>query len=298
MPEEMEIKMLTLNDVESTTMGDYVIYMVGSYSTKEDALKREYALDMQGFNDCYLLVDNNGKISKYVPPAPKKNLSAKNDELKDKEELLVKDTLSDVSQSVIISQDPVYRVQIGAFKEPLPLEVFVGVENVISMKDRDGYIRYMTGSFSNKKEGIDYMFQMRARGFEDAFLVSYQDGDRIIEYFVPVKKEVTTTKKDDKKIDKKIDKKTDKEIYFVVQILVSDKDLTAEEVQNMSTLGDVEKKNVGVNMFVYNAGSYDDFMAAESRLMEAKKAGFQNAFILATVDGNRVTVAEAKNMLK
>ena len=61
-------------------------------------------------------------------------------------------------------------MQIGAFKEALPEQVFDGVDNVISMKDKDGFIKYMTGSFTNK-DGIDYMFQMRARGFEDAWLL-------------------------------------------------------------------------------------------------------------------------------
>ena len=50
------------------------------------------------------------------------------------------------------------------------------------MKDKDGFIKYMTGSFTNKKDGVDYMFQMRARGFEDAFLVAYNNGKRTIEF--------------------------------------------------------------------------------------------------------------------
>ena len=62
---EDEIKMLMLNDLESTTKGDYVVYMVGKYNSKDDHLK-EYELDSQGFLDCYILVDNNGKIEKYT----------------------------------------------------------------------------------------------------------------------------------------------------------------------------------------------------------------------------------------
>ena len=175
-PEEDEIKMLMLNDLESTTQGEYVIYMVGKYNTKDEALKREYELDSQGFLDCYILVDNNGKIEKYTPPAPPKPeqeeiVQASDDSLSQENKKI------DINQEVKINE-PVYRVQIGAFKEALPDQVFDGVDNVISMKDKDGFIKYMTGSFTNKKDGIDYMFQMRARGFEDAFLVAYKNGKK------------------------------------------------------------------------------------------------------------------------
>ena len=166
-PEEDEIKMLMLNDLESTSKGEYVVYMVGKYNTKDEALKREYELDSQGFLDCYILVDNNGKIEKYTPPAPPK---PKQDEIAQvsNDSISKENEKIDISKEVVINE-PVYRVQIGAFKEALPEQVFDGVDNVISMKDKDGFIKYMTGSFTNKKDGIDYMFQMRARGFEDAF---------------------------------------------------------------------------------------------------------------------------------
>ena len=31
-----------------------------------------------------------------------------------------------------------------------------------NMKDKDGFWRYMTGTFSNKKKAIEHMFEMRA----------------------------------------------------------------------------------------------------------------------------------------
>ena len=45
--------MLMLNDLQSTTKGEYVVYMVGKYNAKDEALK-SIRLDSQGFVDCYI----------------------------------------------------------------------------------------------------------------------------------------------------------------------------------------------------------------------------------------------------
>tara|TARA_B100001093_G_scaffold318641_1_gene303995 strand:+ start:16190 stop:18187 length:1998 start_codon:yes stop_codon:yes gene_type:complete len=290
-PEEDEIKMLMLNDLESTTKGDFVIYMVGEYKTKDEALKREYELDSQGFLDCYILVDNNGKIEKYAPPMPPK---PKQD---DKKNQVLNDSISekenkeiDFNKAVKIDE-PVYRVQIGAFKEALPEQVFAGIDNVISMKDKDGFIRYMTGSFTNKKDGVDYMFQMRARGFEDAFLVSYKNGKRSIEFFVPNNSIDLSSKKENKKPEEKA--KIKSEIEFIVQILVTDKVLNADQIKSIGKLKDVQKTNVGLNMFAYYAGSFIKIQDANNRLNEVKNLGFENAFIFASKNGERITIEEA-----
>ena len=292
-PEEDEIRMLMLNDLKSTTKGDFVLYMVGKYNSKDEALKREYELDSQGFLDCYILVDNNGKIERYTPPMPPK---PKQD---DKKNQVFNDSISEKENKeidinkVVKIDEPVYRVQIGAFKEALPEQVFAGIDNVISMKDKDGFIRYMTGSFTNKKDGVDYMFQMRARGFEDAFLVSYKNGKRSIEFFVPKNSIDLSSKKENKKPEEKAKKKA--EIEFIVQILVTDQVLNADQIQGVGKLKNVQKINVGANMFAYYAGSFIKIQDANNRLNEAKNLGFENAFIFASKNGERITIEEALN---
>ena len=45
---------------------DVVIYVVGSYSNVNDATNRMFALEEQGFEETYVMIDNNGEISNYV----------------------------------------------------------------------------------------------------------------------------------------------------------------------------------------------------------------------------------------
>ena len=46
-------------------------------------------------------------------------------------------------------------MQIGAFKETLSGDVFVGVKDVVHFIGEDGWVRYMTGSFVQYKEAIN-----------------------------------------------------------------------------------------------------------------------------------------------
>ena len=52
----------------------------------------------------------------------------------------------------LISKDVIYRVQIGAFKNPISKNVFEGVNDLIVLKGDDGLTRYLTGSYRTIKE--------------------------------------------------------------------------------------------------------------------------------------------------
>ena len=85
----------------------------------------------------------------------------------------------DIIQPQANIESTVYRVQIGAFNIKLSEKIFEGVDNVVSFKGNDGLVRYMTGSFNNYSDAINYRSQMRSRGFDDAFVVTFKDGKRV-----------------------------------------------------------------------------------------------------------------------
>ena len=68
--------------------------------------------------------------------------------------------------------NPTYKIQLGTFEEALSDAVFNGIKNVGTVKGKDGGIIHTAGSFTTKKEADDYLNQMRARGFEDAAIVT------------------------------------------------------------------------------------------------------------------------------
>lgn len=296
-PEDIQVRLLSINDLESIAQDDgYVLYIAGSYSSIEDALIRSDVLESQGFDDIYFLVDNNGSISEYKPPSPPKIL----EESEIDTSAVVPEEVVESPVVVVVDTAVTYRVQIGAYEVVLSKEIFNGISNVIHMKDKDGFIKYMTGSFSDKKEAIDYMFQMRARGFEDAFVVAYQNGQRTIEYFAPLKnKNTSNSTQSSVNIEANQNDKIELiNIQFTVQILVANTSLDSENLKKMAELGNIEKEAQGTDMFRYFIGTYASLAEAKVRLLEAQELGYKDAFIFAKLDGERITLEQAKELLQ
>jgi hypothetical protein len=149
----------------------------------------------------------------------------------------------------------------------------------------------MAGSFTEYKDAIAYQAQMNARGFEDAFIVTYKNGERI-NLNVAIKAERTTPK-----VESVIEEETI-ELEFIVQILVGKESLSAEDLTKMSKLGNIDKEAKGEKMYRYFAGTYSSLEDANIRLAEAKLSGYADAFVFVKSEGERITLEQAKELLK
>ena len=294
-PAKIANNLLSLDDLESFTMNDdAVIYVVGTYSNFDEAMSRLFALEDQGFDDTYIVVDNNGEISNYVEPAAESELIDEelviisNDEI-DVNDLKKEGVLKDVNELV---NETTYRIQIGAFNKPLSNAVFIGVDNVVSFTGNDGLVRYMTGSFSEYKDAIDYQAQMKARGFADAFIVTYNNGERI-SLNVAIQ-----TKNNTVVLDNEESNVVSLDLKFIVQIMVAEVSVSASDLDRMISLGGVDKEVKGSDMYEYYAGTYLSLEEAGIRLEEAKSAGYEDAFIFAKLNGERITLQQAKELLR
>jgi sulfur carrier protein ThiS len=288
-PAKITNKLLSFDDLESFTMaGGVVIYTVGAYATLDEAINRLDALEEKGFDDTYILVNNNGEISNYVAPVPEPEIDEE-EVVVVPDEVLRADSLSNenvVKEVVKLTNETTYRIQIGAFNKALSDAVFVGVNNVISVTGKDGLVRYSAGSFSDYKDAVDYQAQMKARGFEDAFIVTYKNGERISLNIAIKAEKSTPTKEELLKLE------------FTVQIMVAEVSVSAAELDKMSKLGNIDKEVKGSDMYEYYAGTYLTLEEANIRLAEAKSAGYIDAFIFAKLDGERITLKQAKELLK
>jgi cell division protein FtsN/opacity protein-like surface antigen len=288
-------KYLSLDDLESIPQDDgVVIYAVGTYATLEDALGREYELEAKGFDETSILVDNNGEVSDYVAPKPEPIIEEK-EEVVEEEVEVVEIEKEEVKEEAAAVSGTIYRVQVGAFEEALSDQVFVGLDNIISFTGKDGLLRYMAGSFTEYNEAVNYMHQMRARGFEDAFVVTYKDGERI-SLNVAIKTE-TQTEVAEENIEEEVEE-VKLDISYTVQVLVGKESLSAEDLKKLSELGNIDKEAEGEKMYRYFVGTYNSLEEANARLQEAKLVGFADAFVFATLDGERITLEEVKELLK
>jgi len=73
----------------------------------------------------------------------------------------------------------VYKVQVGAFRKPLPPEYFDKFAPISGQKIADGITRYMVGYFTNFTVASSAKGQINGLGYNDAFIVAYCNGERI-----------------------------------------------------------------------------------------------------------------------
>ncbi len=291
-PAKVANKFLSIDDLESITLDDgVVIYLVGSYSTLDGARGRKNDLEEKGIEDTYLMVDNNGEVSAYVEPTRETEI--------DEDEVVVEVPEGEISEEVVtnvpeedeMTNETTYRIQVGAFNTELSDEIFVGVKNVISFTGKDGLVRYMAGSFVEYKDAIDYQAQMKARGFEDAFIVTYKNGERIsLNIAIKTEKESKVVNQDGE--DEVIN------LEFVVQIMVAKSSLSAVDFNKMGKLGNIDKEAEGTDMYRYFAGTYNSLEDANNQLEKAKLVGFADAFVFPKLNGERITIKRAKELMK
>jgi hypothetical protein len=303
-PANIANKLLSLDDLESFIMDDdAIIYTVGDYNTLDEAKIRMFSLEDIGFSNVEIIVYNNGEISDYS--------EAKVDIEIDVEEI-VKDSnfVESFSENDSITEELIketnYRVQLGAFNKKLPKEVFIGVNNVNFFTGSDGLVRYTAGSFVDYKNALDYQAQMKARGFNDAFIVTYKNGERIsLNVAIKNTKKYNTQVEDVKAesiINENLNVKDSTDniinLQFTVQILVTEGLASEEDVLRMSAFENIDNKSTGSEMYEYYAGNYLNLKNANDQLDKVKLAGFKDAFVFATNNGERISLEQAKELLK
>lgn len=73
----------------------------------------------------------------------------------------------------------VFKVQIGAFRNAVPQEAFSDMTPVMGETVGNGLVRYTAGLFTGFDQAARAKDQVRDRGYRDAFVVAYRDGQRI-----------------------------------------------------------------------------------------------------------------------
>ena len=83
----------------------------------------------------------------------------------------------------------------------------------------------------------------------------------------------------------------------MVQIGLYKENVSADILAKMTKIGNVNKENVnGSVLYRYNAGTYNNYIAANSRLQDVKTAGFKDAFVKAILDGKQISIGKAKTL--
>ena len=89
------------------------------------------------------------------------------------------------SQQEPIPVDPplptgvIFKVQIGAFRNPIPAEHFIGLSPMTAEKLNNGITRYTVGIFYEMQSARNARSKVQNLGYNDAFIVAFLNGERI-----------------------------------------------------------------------------------------------------------------------
>lgn len=247
------------------------------------------------------------------------------------EDAVLKDKF-EISNTIVYSADKpipidaklpeglIYTVQVGAFKNPIPQDLFKGISPVNGEQTKLGFIRYTAGTFRSFKAASIARDKIRQMGYQDAFVVPFYNGQRIsmeqagqitekasqpqqnalqaIEARevdainkVEVKNPVTANPQVTVNEAKSTAVNT-AETFYTVQICVVSKPIAAGGPYDLQPLN-VEKTPAG--LYRYTTGKYKTFEEANARKAEINAAGIKDAFVTAYRGGQRISVADAQN---
>jgi len=178
------------------------------------------------------------------------------------------------------AKSPIYGVQLGAFHEVIPVSRFEQLKNVDAFVDRQGLIRYVIGKFSIHSQAMSLLDVVKAKGYEDAFVVNINDNRKFEDEVVSV---------DNMNINAKI--------HFRVQIGAFREKIPLHTATIYFKIEGIKVHND--DAFTYlSVGKFDDYERAKSYEKELKKRGIEDAFVIAIANGKKISLEKTKNSKK
>lgn len=208
-----------------------------------------------------------------------------------------------------------FRVQIGAFKNPISPDRFAGLSPVGAESTNFGFIRYQVGMFADYQKANAVKNDMRKLKYNDAFVVAYRNGKRIslaealdslaktgqdvstnanstagitTNNNIPVNPEATNTNQTPAIINGELNKTEG--LLFTVQIGVYGDNVAASRLFNLKP---VFKEVLPTGYFRYTAGIYNSIDKVKAERQKVNALGIQDAFVSAYLNGQRIKINEA-----
>lgn len=209
----------------------------------------------------------------------------------------------------------VFRVQIGAFKSPIPNNSFKGLSPLNGETTRNGYIRYTAGNFQKIEGASAVKNDLRSLGYNDAFVVVYLDGKRITiadalakmaEQGIAVDPNASQTAGitananvpkatqsaeviEPVAVNKQLEKT--QKLLYTIQVGVFNKQASKAQLRGLSP---VNTEQISNGLYRYTAGIYNNPERVLGDKAKVVDLGFKDAFVSAYLNGKRVNFADAK----
>jgi epidermal growth factor receptor substrate 15 len=216
----------------------------------------------------------------------------------------------------------IFRVQIGAFKNPIPQDQFAGLAPIGAESTNFGFIRYQVGMFTDYQKANAVRNDLRKLKYNDAFVVVYRNGKRIslteaLDSLARIGVDVTTNVYTTAGISATKNIPVNPEananagnaatpavvsgelnqtdgLLFTVQVGVYAENVSADRLLNLKPL---YKEALPNGSYRYTAGIYNDLEKVKADRLKVNELGIRDAFVSAYLNGQRVKISEAIDKL-
>jgi ACT domain-containing protein len=220
--------------------------------------------------------------------------------------------------NVPLPEGLIFRVQVGAFRKPVPNQLFREFGPVSGEMLTNGLTCYLAGYFNGSQDALEARTMIRGLGYADAFIVAYCDGKRMTfnqgkameanglcrkqskeelqlalnqllqQNKQEVQAPVTTVVVDPNSTE------ANQDLYFTVQVAVYNKPLINPTIKGVNELL-VTKTEKG--QFRYSSGEFTSFAEARDRKNQVVAKGIPDAYVVAYYRGKRISIGEANKLL-
>jgi hypothetical protein len=220
----------------------------------------------------------------------------------------------------------IFKVQIGAFKSPLPDNAFGGLQPLSGETSRPGWIRYCLGMFRSFEPANLLKKDVQGIGYRDAFVVAYLNGKRIslTEAYQAMNKATAEEKKMYAEISEKEFKhlakfdiaatkfantpdEDSKSFYGTTDAVPADLVEYAVQVgayktsripSRLTSLLPLNTEQTTSGLYRFTTGRFSNYSSADSMKHVAVTIGVKDAFIVVYKGGSTVSHKKATAFLK
>ncbi|MEY2652782.1 MAG: hypothetical protein RLZZ321_1875 [Bacteroidota bacterium] len=200
---------------------------------------------------------------------------------------------SSIPIGVPCAQGLVFRVQVGAFRKPIPAGKFTEFSPVDGRVLANGLTVVMAGYFRSSTDAINQRNVIRRLGYADAFVVAYNGCERL-NYAAAVQLEGSNKGTNTQQVRKSVFETPGEGLYYTVQVGVYNRPLLSEKQLGLPELIEAQTAK---GQYRYASGRFAQLAAAKERQRLAVQKGITDAFIVAYYQGKRISLAEAKTLL-
>ncbi|MBL4710614.1 MAG: SPOR domain-containing protein [Flavobacteriales bacterium] len=172
---------------------------------------------------------------------------------------------------------PLYGVQLGAFKEVVPVSRFKKMKNVDAFMDKNGWIRYVVGHFSIYSQAESLLKVIQSQGYLDAFVVNVNNEKKFAEEVISVNNVNIRAKPS--------------RMEYRIQIGAFKEEISDESAKLYLKIEGIREHRERELTFL-TVGKFKTYLEAKAYSEGIRDAGIEDAFVVAIANGKKAPLEQ------